>query len=131
MSFKQLSQVSEFNKVFQSPEINHYTEPAPKNLLRLRAKLIEEEADEVVHEIISTDYDPIKVAKELADLIYVTLGTVSSLGLNEVFEDVFDEVHRSNMSKLNKDGKPIFNEYGKVLKSDQYTSADLSFLNKQ
>lgn len=95
--------------------------------LALRQRLILEEAFEVGDEL--TDGSSLaKTAKELADLVYVTLGTVLSLGLQAEFERCFDAIHVSNMSKLGEDGKPIYREDGKVLKGPNYSPADLSFL---
>ena len=126
---KQLDQVAEFQGSFglfigDSPSM-----PPDKGLLLLRQRLIMEEAFEVSDELV--DGESIEgTAKELADLVYVTLGTVLTLGLQDQFERCFDEVHRSNMSKLDENGKPIYREDGKVLKSKLYTPADLSFLKQ-
>lgn len=64
-----------------------------------------------------------KVAKELADLLYVVYGTAAAYGIP--IDDVYREVHRSNMSKLGEDGKPIYREDGKVLKGPNYSPADV------
>jgi len=122
---KQLSQVKEFHKAFGSRIGKHPGLPEDKELA-LRQKLIIEEACEVSDELIEGK-SIVRTAKELADLMYVTLGTVLSLGLQSEFERCFDAVHASNMSKL-EDGKPVYREDGKVLKSSSYKPADLSFL---
>ena len=82
----------------------------------LRKKLIEEEYKEFLegHE----NRDIVEVADALADLAYVVIGTAVSYGIP--LDVVFDEVHRSNMSKLGEDGKPIYREDGKVLKGPNY-----------
>jgi len=119
----------------------------PKNedvaVIELRMKLMYEELKEVSREFwdsedededteISTTgevlipIDKQKLAKELADLLYVTYGTAITFGIP--IDDVFAEVHRSNMSKLGADGKPIYREDGKVLKGPNYTPPDLSFV---
>lgn len=64
-----------------------------------------------------------KLAKELADLLYVVYGTAAAYGLP--IDEVYREVHRSNMSKLGEDGKPIYREDGKVLKGPKYSTADI------
>jgi predicted HAD superfamily Cof-like phosphohydrolase len=58
--------------------------------------------------------------KELCDLQYVLTGTVVSLGLADIFDEAFERVHDSNMSKLGDDGKPVVNEHGKYLKGKNY-----------
>ena len=84
---------------------------------------MQEELKEVVEAMHN---EPIEnIAKELADLIYVTYGTVLAYGLQDKFTDIFDEVHRSNMSKLDEDGNPVLREDGKVLKSENYSPADI------
>ena len=66
-----------------------------------------------------------QVAKELCDLLYVTIGTIVTYGLQDKIEKCFEEVHRSNMSKLGKDGKPVYREDGKLLKGDNYSLANI------
>ena len=63
------------------------------------------------------------IAKELSDLLYVVYGCADVLGIP--MDECFAEVHRSNMSKLDKDGKPVLREDGKILKSELYTPANL------
>lgn len=131
MSFKQLKQVSDFNKFFKTKEMKDYKDPLDPNVVNTRLRLIHEELEELTKELKVDDYNYKKAAKELADLMYVVLGTASALGFEEVFEDVFDEVHSSNMSKLGPDGKPIYDEFGKVLKPKTYTPANLNFLSEE
>lgn len=91
-------------------------------LIELRLKLISEEYKEVCDAFaIGTRHE---VAKELCDLLYVTYGTLITFGMNP--DKCFECVHNSNMTKLGKDGKPVYREDGKVIKSDQYIEADLS-----
>jgi predicted HAD superfamily Cof-like phosphohydrolase len=78
-------------------------------------------------------YDALKVqpmagvAKDLADRIYILLGHAATMGLTR-FDEIFAEVHRSNMSKLGADGKPVLRSDGKVLKGPKYTPPDLTGL---
>ncbi len=127
--YKPLKQVLEFHKSFNI-FIQESIDLIPEDVCNLRISLIQEEVKEV-HNAMKGE--PIEsIAKELADLIYVTYGTVLAYGLQDRFEDIFDEVHRSNMSKLGKDGKVILRDDGKVLKSGQYSPADISMiLNKE
>ncbi len=72
--------------------------------------------------------DPIAALKELTDLQYVVDGTYVELGVRRIKNGAFVEVHRSNMSKLGPDGKPIVRADGKILKPDTYSPADLANL---
>lgn len=98
-------------------------------LRELRVKLMDEELDEVSKELMYDDPDvdlPFSkkhLTKELADLLYVTIGTAVTFGLP--LEEVFYEVHKSNMSKLGEDGKPIMRSDGKILKGPFYKEPDL------
>ncbi len=123
---KQLSQVKEFHKAFGSA-IGKRPEMPSSDELALRQRLIIEEAFEVSDELIEGNCLP-GAAKELVDLMYVTLGTVLALGLQGEFERCFDAVHASNMSKLGDGGKPVLRGDGKVLKGPNFSPADLSFL---
>jgi len=87
----------------------------------LRLKLITEEYKEVVEAIESGRI--VDIAKELSDILYVVYGTAVSFGID--IDAVFDEVHRSNMSKLGSDGRPIYRDDGKVLKGENYIPADV------
>ena len=88
----------------------------------LRISLINEELDEFKEAIKN---DNIKeVADALTDILYVTYGAGHAFGID--LDKCFDEVQRSNMSKLGKDGKPIYNEHGKVMKGPDYFKPDLT-----
>ena len=94
---------------------------------RLRISLIEEELDELKYAIKENDIN--EVADALTDILYVTYGAGHAFGIN--LDECFKEVQKSNMSKLGKDGKPIYNEMGKVMKGPNYFKPDLSkFVNK-
>ncbi len=71
------------------------------------------------------DNDIVEIADALTDMLYVLLGTFIAHGLQDIAEELFDEVHRSNMSKLDEHGKPIFRNDGKVLKSKRFSEPDL------
>lgn len=95
--------------------------PFSSELLTLRMNLIDEETDEVgghVDNYPMVILDAPELTKELADLLYVTYGFALTFGLP--LQEVFEEVHKSNMSKLGDDGKPIYREDGKVLKGPNY-----------
>jgi len=120
--------LKEWNEKFEvSPFIELPDEWARREFLKLRLRLIEEEFREVQDELldaINGQGDMLRLAKELADLKYVVYGTEVLLDIPS--DAVFREVHRSNMSKLGTDGKPVRREDGKVLKGPNYSPADLT-----
>ena len=87
----------------------------------LRINLIREELDEFMEAISNKDLK--EVADALTDILYVTYGAGHAFGIN--LDNCFDEVQRSNMSKLGNDGKPIYNENGKVMKGPKYFKPNL------
>jgi predicted HAD superfamily Cof-like phosphohydrolase len=96
----------------------------------LRKKLIREEYEELMAEIDpfieSVGAEPINIAnlaKELSDLLYVCYGMAVDFGID--IDKVFEEVHSSNMSKLDENGKPVYNSLGKVMKSNLYRPANV------
>ncbi len=103
--------VKEFHKAF---DLNK------SGSVSLWTKLIDEEHEELIG-ALEDGFE--HTAKELADLLYVTYGLAVYLQLD--IDNVFAEVHRSNMSKLGEDGKPIYREDGKVLKGPNYKAPDL------
>ena len=92
----------------------------------LRIGLINEELEEFKDAIKNNDLK--EAADALTDILYVTYGAGHAFGIN--LDKCFDEVQRSNMSKLGKDGKPIYNNVGKVMKGPKYFKPDLSKLLK-
>lgn len=101
-------------------------QPFTEDLIHLRDALMSEEDEETHNELYAFEDGkicPKKLTKELADKMYVTIGTAITFGLP--LEEVFAEVHKSNMSKLTKEGYVLRREDGKVLKSDQYQEPDL------
>ena len=89
---------------------------------QLRLDLIMEEFEELKNAMESKDL--LEVADALTDILYVTYGAGHAFGIN--LDKCFDEVQNSNMSKLGEDGKPIYNEAGKVMKGPNYFKPDLS-----
>ena len=114
-----LDKVLEFHKAFNLA-IN---EAPSEGLLSLRLKLIEEEYNEVRNEFSQETVDLVNLTSELADLLYVIMGAAVSLGLP--INEVYNEIHRANMSKLGLDGKPIYREDGKVLKGPSFRPANV------
>ena len=89
---------------------------------KLRVDLIKEELEEFTKAM--DEKDLLEVADALTDILYVTYGAGHAFGIN--LDMCFDEVQNSNMSKLGEDGKPIYNEAGKVMKGPNYFKPDLS-----
>jgi predicted HAD superfamily Cof-like phosphohydrolase len=126
------SVVREFHEAFRLPAPDQPPLRPDPDLVRLRARLIREEFEEVMDElgVLAVSRDPERILKslrnllkELSDLRYVTEGCAVSLGLP--MAEAYAEVHRSNMSKLGPDGQPLYRQDGKVLKGPNYTEADM------
>ena len=90
-------------------------------IVKLRVDLIEEELNELKEAISNNDI--VEVADALTDILYVTYGAGHSFGVD--LDKCFEEVQRSNMSKLGKDGQPIYSDSGKVMKGPNYSSPNL------
>ena len=103
-------------------EIKQKSEFPDDKIIQLRIDLIQEELDELKLAIEKNDI--IEVADALTDILYVTYGAGHSFGIN--LDKCFGEVQRSNMSKLDENGSPIYNEAGKVMKGPNYFKPDLS-----
>tara|TARA_B100000965_G_scaffold378333_1_gene373150 strand:- start:1275 stop:1652 length:378 start_codon:yes stop_codon:yes gene_type:complete len=103
-------------------EVKKKSELSSKKINDLRLSLIKEELDELSKAIQENDI--LEVADALTDILYVTYGAGHAFGIN--LDRCFEEVQKSNMSKLGKDGKPIYNEQGKVMKGPNYFKPDLS-----
>jgi predicted HAD superfamily Cof-like phosphohydrolase len=90
-------------------------------IVKLRIDLIKEELNELIEAI--KEKDIVEVADALTDILYVTYGAGHSWGID--LDKCFEEVQRSNMSKLDDEGKPIYNEKGKVMKGPNYSKPNL------
>jgi predicted HAD superfamily Cof-like phosphohydrolase len=120
---KQLESVAEFHKAF-----NVQDSDSPKKLglndYMLRHNLMEEENEEYFEACQTGDI--VGIADALGDQLYILCGTILKHGMQHIIEDVFNEIHASNMSKLGEDGKPILRADGKILKGDNYFKPDIS-----
>ena len=119
--------MTNFNKVWQfmhSFGQDTLMKPTLPNddLADLRVDLIQEEVDELQEALMKKDI--VEIADALTDILYVTYGAGHAFGID--LDTCFTEVHRSNMSKLGIDGKPIYREDGKVLKGRGYTPPQLA-----
>lgn len=112
--------VKEFHQVYGLKDLESPGFP-DDDIIDLRFKLIDEEYDEFEEAVEDGVIE--EVAKELADLLYVCYGTACAYGID--IDAVFAEVHKSNMSKLDDDGKPVRRDDGKVLKSKNYSPPNI------
>jgi predicted HAD superfamily Cof-like phosphohydrolase len=115
---KKLNSVKEFHTAFGIgySETMRGDLGEQKNLLRYN--LMKEENEEYLE--AAQNNDIIEIADALGDMLYILCGTIIEHGLQHKIEAVFDEIQRSNMSKLGEDGKPIYREDGKVMKGPNY-----------
>ena len=119
------SKVGIFMKTF-GQEVKNKPSFSTDKINKLRLDLIKEELRELTDAMNNKDL--LEVADALTDILYVTYGAGHAFGID--LDKCFDEVQNSNMSKLGNDGKPIYNENGKVMKGPNYFKPDLSkFVN--
>ena len=112
--------VGEFMKTF-GQEVKEKSEFPSAKIVDLRIALIEEELNELKEAIQSKNLT--EVADALTDILYVTYGAGHAFGIN--LDKCFEEVQNSNMSKLDENGKPIYNKSGKVMKGPNYFQPNL------
>jgi predicted HAD superfamily Cof-like phosphohydrolase len=113
--------VKKFMKTF-GQEVKEKAEFPEEKIISLRYELIKEELSEFKEAIEKNDIK--EVADALTDILYVTYGAGHAFGIN--LDKCFEEVQNSNMSKLGKDGKPIYNDKGKVMKGPNYFKPNLN-----
>ncbi len=119
MEFKEIiSHVELFHNSFGIK--NHYepTSQLTNSEVELRYNLMKEENEEYLE--AAKNNDLVEIADALGDQLYILCGTILRHGLQHKIEEVFSEIQRSNMSKLDADGQPIYREDGKVMKSELY-----------
>ena len=124
-----IDHVRAFHDAFK---INNEAEPTAaldNKTVLLRYKLMREENEEYLE--AAQNENLVEIADALGDMLYILCGTILSHGMQHKIGEVFEEIQRSNMSKLDSDGNPIYREDGKVLKSDQYFKPNIqSILEK-
>jgi predicted HAD superfamily Cof-like phosphohydrolase len=124
-----ISAVEEFHNAFGISNNYKPTADLSEADVLLRYKLMREENEEYLE--AAQKGDLVEVADALGDMLYILCGTILKHGLQDKIAEVFAEIQRSNMSKLDKDGNPIYREDGKVLKSELYFKPDIaSILDK-
>jgi predicted HAD superfamily Cof-like phosphohydrolase len=118
----QIEKVEEFHNAFgqdngESPKTIHWS------LAKLRHALMAEENDEYLDACARQSL--VGIADALGDKLYILCGTILKHGMQDIIEDVFNEIHRSNMSKLGEDGNPVLREDGKIIKGPNYFKPNL------
>ncbi|OCB75500.1 nucleoside triphosphate pyrophosphohydrolase family protein [Flavobacterium crassostreae] len=121
---KQIEGVTRFHQAFRVGFSKYPVadlDPAQK---KLRYALMQEENQEYLQ--AANKNDLVGIADALGDMLYILCGTIITHGLQDKIEAIFEEIQRSNMSKLNTNGEPIYREDGKVLKGPNYSKPDFS-----
>lgn len=127
---EKLNAVNEFHKTFEIGEAADKPVLLNKEEYYLRYSLMKEENKEYLEACL--DGDIVEIADALGDQLYILCGTILKHGLQHKIDEVFNEIQRSNMSKLGSDGKPIFREDGKVMKGENYFKPNIkSILDEQ
>lgn len=118
-----INKVKEFHEVFG---LDYHEQPKAEienKIIELRHRLMQEENDEYLEAAMNRDLT--LIADALGDKLYILCGTIIAHGLQHKIAEVFNEIHRSNMSKLDDNGKPIYREDGKIMKSNNYFLPDI------
>jgi len=128
----QINQVAQFHRAF-GQTIEQKPTLVNKQLSNLRFELMKEENEEYLEAVLNDDL--VEVADALADQLYILCGTILTHGMQDIIEDCFQEIQRSNMSKLDNKGLPIINgengvydksrPLGKILKSKNFSEPNL------
>lgn len=116
--------VREFHDAFRLPVRIEPTAALSEKEWQLRFNLMKEENEEYLE--AAQRGDIVEIADALGDMLYILCGTINAHGLQDKIADVFEEIQRSNMSKLDENGQPIYREDGKVMKSSKYFKPDVA-----
>ena len=122
---KQLDQVAEFHEKFKVGDGISPVLLSPEDS-RLRYKLMREENQEY-HDACEKG-DLVEIADALGDQLYILCGTILKHGLQHKIEEVFEEIHKSNMSKLGNNGEPVYREDGKIIKGPNYFRPNIALV---
>lgn len=118
-----IDMVREFHDAFGIENATEITAEPKKTEFELRHRLMKEENDEYLD--AAKNEDMTEIADAVGDMLYILCGTILKHGLEDKIAPLFEEIHRSNMSKLDENGKPIYREDGKVMKSERYFKPDI------
>lgn len=119
-----IASVSEFHRIYEVPQASEPVARPSEALVALRHRLMAEENDEYLEAAQAGNL--VEVADALGDQLYILCGTILTHGMQHVIEDVFREIHQSNLSKLGPDGRPLYREDGKVMKGPNYFRPDIA-----
>ncbi len=125
---RQLDHVAKFHDVFGIGNEESPIGEVSNDTYMLRYKLMREENEEYLE--AAEKGDLVEIADALGDMMYILCGTILKHGLQHKIEEVFEEIQRSNMSKLDANGNPIYREDGKVMKSELYFKPDIASILK-
>lgn len=125
----ELKSVEKFHTAFGLGVAKNPTALLDEKKLKLRFDLLAEENEEYLEAAMKNDL--VEVADALGDLLYILCGTILEHGMQYKIEEVFNEIQRSNMSKLGQNGLPIYREDGKVLKGPNYFKPDIAKILQQ
>ena len=121
---EKIAAVHEFHNAFKLNIQDKPTVHIPEDRKQLRFELMKEENEEYLE--AAKNNDLVELADALGDMLYILCGTIIEHGMQDKIEEVFNEIQRSNMSKLGEDGKPIYREDGKVLKGPNYFKPNIA-----
>jgi predicted HAD superfamily Cof-like phosphohydrolase len=125
---KQIEAVKEFHQTFRIGFNEQPIASLGEGKSRLRYNLMKEENEEYLQAV--QDNDLTEIADALGDMLYILCGTIIEHGLQDKIEAIFAEIQRSNMSKLDGNGKPIYREDGKVIKGPNYSKPNFEAILK-
>ena len=120
---KPIEAVTKFHEAYGLGIENKPQANLSDKIVELRYNLMKEENEEYLQ--AAQDNDLIEIGDALGDMLYILCGTIIAHGFQDKMEAIFEEIQRSNMSKLDTDGKPIYREDGKVMKGPNYFKPDL------
>jgi len=124
-----INAVKEFNEAFNIKYSKNLQADLDESIVELRYRLMQEENNEYLE--AARNKDLVEIADALGDKLYILCGTILAHGLQDKIVEVFDEIQRSNMSKLSADGSPVIREDGKILKGPNYFKPNIkSILEK-
>ena len=121
---KQIKHVEKFHDSFGIENNYNPTANIDKDVFLLRHRLMSEENLEYLE--ACKEGDLTEIADALGDMMYILCGTILAHGLQDKIENIFEEIQRSNMSKLGSDGQPIYREDGKIMKGPNYFKPDIA-----
>ena len=110
--------VKEFHEIFKIGSREKPAAAIETKEYELRHRLLQEENEEYLEACKNGDL--VEIADALGDQLYIVFGTILKHGLQDKMDEIFEEIHRSNMSKLDEKGQPIFREDGKIMKGNNY-----------